>query len=32
MTELQERSLLPTNAVHLGEIRFSDWLEQPPTA
>jgi uncharacterized protein YbjT (DUF2867 family) len=30
--ELQERSLLPTNAVHLGEIRFSDWLEQPPTA
>ncbi len=30
--ELQERSLLPTNAVHLGEIRFSDWLAQPPTA
>jgi uncharacterized protein YbjT (DUF2867 family) len=24
--ELQERSLLPTNPVHLGEIRFSDWL------
>jgi uncharacterized protein YbjT (DUF2867 family) len=30
--ELQERSLLPTNAVHLGEIRFSDWLAQSPTA
>jgi uncharacterized protein YbjT (DUF2867 family) len=30
--ELQERSLLPTNAVHLGEIRFSDWLAQPPKA
>ena len=30
--ELQERSLLPTNAVHLGEIRFSDWLAQPATA
>jgi uncharacterized protein YbjT (DUF2867 family) len=27
--ELQERSLLPTNAVHLGEIRFNDWLAQP---
>ncbi len=27
--ELQERSLLPTNAVHIGEIRFSDWLAQP---
>jgi uncharacterized protein YbjT (DUF2867 family) len=26
--ELQERSLLPTNADHLGEIRFSDWLSQ----
>ena len=26
--ELQERSLLPTNAVHIGEIRFSDWLAQ----
>src|SRR5919109_2308073 len=23
--ELQERTLLPTNAVHLGEIRFNDW-------
>jgi uncharacterized protein YbjT (DUF2867 family) len=31
-TELQERSLLPTNAVHLGEIRYSDWLAQPATA
>jgi uncharacterized protein YbjT (DUF2867 family) len=31
-TELQERSLLPTNAVHLGEIRFNDWLVQPATA
>jgi len=30
--ELQERSLLPTNAVHLGEIRFSDWLAQSPPA
>jgi uncharacterized protein YbjT (DUF2867 family) len=27
--QLQERSLLPTNAVHIGEIRFSDWLAQP---
>jgi uncharacterized protein YbjT (DUF2867 family) len=27
--ELQERSLLPTKAVHIGEIRFSDWLAQP---
>jgi uncharacterized protein YbjT (DUF2867 family) len=26
--QLQERSLLPTNAVHLGEIRFRDWLAQ----
>jgi uncharacterized protein YbjT (DUF2867 family) len=26
---LQERSLLPTNAVRLGEIRFNDWLAQP---
>jgi uncharacterized protein YbjT (DUF2867 family) len=26
--ELEERSLLPTNADHLGEIRFSDWLAQ----
>jgi uncharacterized protein YbjT (DUF2867 family) len=30
--ELQENSLLPTNAIHLGEIRFSDWLAQPATA
>jgi uncharacterized protein YbjT (DUF2867 family) len=30
--ELQERSLLPTNVVRLGEIRFSDWLAQPATA
>jgi uncharacterized protein YbjT (DUF2867 family) len=27
--QLQERSLLPTNAAHLGKIRFSDWLAQP---
>ena len=27
--ELQERTLLPTNAIHLGETRFSDWLAQP---
>jgi uncharacterized protein YbjT (DUF2867 family) len=25
---LEERSLLPTNADHLGEVRFSDWLAQ----
>jgi uncharacterized protein YbjT (DUF2867 family) len=30
--ELQERTLLPTNAVHVGEIRFSDWLAPPATA
>jgi uncharacterized protein YbjT (DUF2867 family) len=30
--ELEERSLLPTNPVHLGEIRFSDWLAQPASA
>jgi uncharacterized protein YbjT (DUF2867 family) len=30
--ELQERTLLPTNASHLGEIRFSDWLAQRATA
>ncbi len=30
--ELQERTLLPTNAVHLGEIRFNDWLAQPAPA
>jgi uncharacterized protein YbjT (DUF2867 family) len=27
-----ERTLLPTDAAHLGEIRFSDWLAQPATA
>lgn len=27
--QLQERSLLPANAIHLGEIRFNDWLAQP---
>jgi uncharacterized protein YbjT (DUF2867 family) len=27
--ELQERTLLPTNAVHIGEIRFNDWLTRP---
>jgi len=26
---LQERSLVPGNAVHLGEIRFHDWQVQP---
>jgi uncharacterized protein YbjT (DUF2867 family) len=26
--ELHERSLVPDNAVHLGEIRFDDWLAQ----
>jgi uncharacterized protein YbjT (DUF2867 family) len=31
-TELEERSLVPTNAVHLGAIRFNDWLAQPATA
>jgi uncharacterized protein YbjT (DUF2867 family) len=30
--ELQERSLLPTNPVQLGEIRFSDWLARSATA
>jgi uncharacterized protein YbjT (DUF2867 family) len=30
--QLQERSLLPTNAVHLGEIRFNDWLARPARA
>jgi uncharacterized protein YbjT (DUF2867 family) len=28
-TELEERSLVPTDAVHLGEIRFKDWLALP---
>jgi hypothetical protein len=26
--ELHERSLVPDNAVHIGEIRFDDWLAQ----
>jgi uncharacterized protein YbjT (DUF2867 family) len=30
--ELQELTLVPTDAIHLGEIRFSDWLAQPATA
>jgi uncharacterized protein YbjT (DUF2867 family) len=30
--ELEERSLLPTNPVHLGEVRFSDWLAQSAKA
>jgi uncharacterized protein YbjT (DUF2867 family) len=30
--ELQERTLVPTNATHLGGIRFSDWLAQPAAA
>jgi uncharacterized protein YbjT (DUF2867 family) len=29
---LGERTLLPTNAVHLGTIRFKDWLAQPARA
>ena len=29
---LEERSLVPTNAVHLGGIRFNDWLTQPAKA
>jgi hypothetical protein len=31
-TELQERSLVPTNGAHLGSIRFEDWLAQPTLA
>jgi uncharacterized protein YbjT (DUF2867 family) len=31
-TELQERSLVPDNAGHLGEIRFNQWLAQPAKA
>jgi uncharacterized protein YbjT (DUF2867 family) len=27
--ELEDRSLVPTNAMHLGGIRFNDWLAQP---
>ena len=30
--ELEERSLVPENAEHLGEIRFSDWLAQSAQA
>jgi uncharacterized protein YbjT (DUF2867 family) len=30
--ELQERTLLPSSAAHLGEIRFDDWLAQPAVA
>jgi uncharacterized protein YbjT (DUF2867 family) len=30
--QLEERSLLPTNAVHLGGIRFNDWLAQAAKA
>jgi uncharacterized protein YbjT (DUF2867 family) len=30
--ELRERTLLPTNADHLGEIRFTDWLAQSARA
>jgi uncharacterized protein YbjT (DUF2867 family) len=30
--QLEERSLLPTNDVHLGGIRFNDWLAQPAKA
>jgi uncharacterized protein YbjT (DUF2867 family) len=30
--ELEERSLVPTNPTHLGEIRFSDWLAQSAKA
>jgi uncharacterized protein YbjT (DUF2867 family) len=29
--ELEEGSLVPTNPVHLGEIRFNDWLARPAT-
>jgi uncharacterized protein YbjT (DUF2867 family) len=28
-TTLQERSLVPDNAQHLGGIRFADWLREP---
>lgn len=30
--ELHERTLLPDNAAHLGEIRFDDWLAAPAKA
>jgi uncharacterized protein YbjT (DUF2867 family) len=31
-TQLEERSLVPANAVHLGEIRVKDWLAHPAAA
>jgi uncharacterized protein YbjT (DUF2867 family) len=31
-TELQEDSLVPTNADHVGAIRFNDWVAQATTA
>ena len=30
--ELEERTLLPTDAVHLGATRFGDWLAKPALA
>jgi uncharacterized protein YbjT (DUF2867 family) len=30
--ELRERTLLPTNPIHLGEIRLEDWLADPVNA
>jgi predicted nucleic acid-binding protein len=30
--ELEKRTLLPTDAVHLSTIRSNDWLAQPATA
>lgn len=30
--ELDERTLVPHNAVHRGEIHFEDWLAEPATA
>lgn len=30
-TQLEEDSLVPANAVHLGEIRIKDWLAHPAT-
>jgi uncharacterized protein YbjT (DUF2867 family) len=29
--ELHQRTLVPDNAIHLGEIRFEDWLAEPAT-
>jgi hypothetical protein len=31
-TELQERSLVPDRATHLGEIRFAEWLREQAVA